>query len=49
MDSSVKNQFFSWEYYNFNMSKQITYRTYQRTLFKQYNKRALELYGSLET
>lgn len=50
MDQSKLNQFFYWGYYRFSMSKQITYRTYQRTLFKQYkNKRSVELYGSLET
>ena len=50
MDQSKPNQFFCWGYYRFNMSKQITFRTYERTLFKQYkNRRSLEMYGSLET
>ena len=44
------NLFFYWGYYHFNTSKQLTFRTYQRTLFKQYkNKRSVELYGSLDT
>ena len=44
------NLFFYWGYYNFNACKQLTYRTYQRTLFKQYkNKRSIELYGSLDS
>ena len=44
------NLFFCWVYYHFNTSKQLTFRTYQRTLFKQYkNKRSIELYGSLDT
>jgi len=44
------NLFFYWGYYHFNTSKQLTFRTYQRTLFKKYkNKRTIELYGSLGT
>lgn len=44
------NLFFYWGYYNFNACKQLTYRTYQRTLFKQYkNKKRIELYESLES
>ena len=44
------NLFFCWGYYHFNTSKQLTFRTYQITLFKQYkNKRSIELYGSLDT
>lgn len=44
------NLFFYWGYYHFDTSKQLTYRTYQRTLFKQYkNKKWIELYGSLES
>lgn len=44
------NLFFCWGYYHFNTSKQLTFRTYQRTLFKQCkNKRSIELYGSLDT
>ncbi len=44
-----ENQFFSWGYYKFSTSKQITYRTYQRTMFKQYrNKKSFDLYGSLD-
>ncbi|WP_461811436.1 reverse transcriptase domain-containing protein [Faecalimonas sp.] len=46
----ASNLFFYWGYYHFNTSKQLTFRTYQRTLFKQYkNKNAIELYGSLDT
>ena len=45
-----KNSFFCWGYYHFNTSKQLTFRTYQRTLFKQYkNRRSIELYGSLDS
>ena len=44
------NLFFYWGYYNFDACKQLTFRTYQRTLFKQYkNKRTIELYGSLDS
>ncbi|SEL33354.1 RNA-directed DNA polymerase [Ruminococcus albus] len=44
------NLFFYWGYYNFDACKQLTFRTYQRTLFKQYkNKRTVELYGSLDS
>lgn len=50
MLQSVSNQFFYWGYYRFNTSKQLTFRTYQRTLFKQYkNRRSVEIYGSLDT
>lgn len=50
MNQSTSNQFFCWGYYNFSTSKQIAYRTYQRTVFKQYkNKRSIEIYGSLDT
>lgn len=46
----TSNLFFYWGYYKFNTSKQLTFRTYQRTLFKQYkNKHSVELYGSLDT
>lgn len=49
LNSNQSNLFFCWGYYNFSASKQLTYRTYQRTLFKQYkNKRSIELYGSLD-
>lgn len=44
------NGFFYWGYYKFNTSRQLTYRTYQRTMFKQYKDRKnIEIYGSLET
>lgn len=47
---NTSNLFFYWGYFHFNTSKQLTFRTYQRTLFKQYkNKRSIELYGSLDT
>lgn len=50
MQMGTRNQFFYWGYYNFNASKQLTFRTYQRTLFKQYkNRRSMELYGSLDS
>ena len=43
------NSFFYWGYYHFSTSKQLTYRTYQRTLFRQYKKkRPFEIYGSLD-
>lgn len=42
--------FFNWDYYNLNTSKQLTYRTYQRTLFKQYKNRNRSVAcGSLDT
>lgn len=47
-DSTKKNLFFYWGYYNFSASKQLTYRTYQRTLFKQY-RNSTEIYGSLDS
>ena len=44
------NLFFYWGYYNFDACKQLTFRTYQRTLFKQYkSKQTKESYGSLDT
>lgn len=50
MQLNEKNQFFYWGYYKFNVSKQLTFRTYQRTLFKQYkNQRSIDLYGSLDS
>lgn len=50
LKTNQPNLFFYWGYYHFNTSKQLTYRTYQRTLFKHYkNKRSIELYGSLDS
>lgn len=50
MMTGTQNHFFYWGYYHFDASKQLTFRTYQRTLFKQYKKkRSIELYGSLDT
>lgn len=50
LSKNQSNLFFYWGYYHFNTSKQLTYRTYQRTLFKHYkNKRSIELYGSLDS
>ena len=50
LSKNQSNLFFYWGYYNFNTCKQLAYRTYQRTLFKQYkNKRSIELYGSLDS
>ena len=50
LSKNQSNLFFYWGYYHFNTSKQLTYRTYQRTLFKHYkNKRSVELYGSLDS
>lgn len=50
LSKNQSNLFFYWGYYHFNTSKQLTYRTYQRTLFKHYkNKRSTELYGSLDS
>ena len=50
LNKNQSNLFFYWGYYHFNACKQLTYRTYQRTLFKQYkNKRSIELYGSLDS
>lgn len=47
-DSTKKNLLFYWGYYNFSACKQLTYRTYQRTLFKQY-RNSTEMYGSLDS
>ncbi len=50
LNTNQSNLFFYWGYHHFNTCKQLTYRTYQRTLFKQYkNKRSIELYGSLDS
>ncbi len=50
LNKNQSNLFFYWGYYHFNTSKQLTFRTYQRTLFKQYkNRRSIELYGSLDS
>lgn len=50
LSTNQANLFFCWGYSNINASKQLTYRTYQRTLFKQYKKkRTIELYGSLDS
>ncbi len=50
LSTNKSNLFFYWGYYRFNASKQLTYRTYQRTLFKQYkNKKNFEFYGSLDS
>ena len=50
LSTNTSNLFFYWGYYHFNASKQLTYRTYQRTLFKQYkNKKNFEFYGSLDS
>ena len=41
--------FFSWSVHHFSMSKQIAFRTYQRSIFREYrNKHAQSLYGSIE-
>lgn len=50
LKTNQANLFFYWGYYHFDVSKQLTYRTYQRTLFRQYkNKHSFELYGSLDS
>ena len=50
LNKNQSNLFFYWGYYHFNTCKQLTYRTYQRTLFKQYkNRKSIELYGSLDS
>lgn len=49
MTSDNLNQFFYWDNNHFKASEQLTFRTYQRTLFRQYRKKgSLELYGSLD-
>lgn len=41
--------FFSWGVHHFDISKQIAFRTYQRSIFREYkNKHAQTLYGSIE-
>jgi len=43
------NLFFSWGTHRFSVAKQIAFRTYQRSLFRDYkNKNSLILYGSLD-
>ena len=50
LNTGQSNLFFYWGYHKFNTCKQLTFRTYQRTLFRQYkNRRSLELYGSLDS
>lgn len=50
INKNQSNLFFYWGYYNFDTCKQLTFRTYQRTLFKQYkNKRTMALYGSIDS
>lgn len=50
INRNQSNLFFYWGYYKFDACKQLTFRTYQRTLFKQYKKkRVIELYGSLDS
>ncbi|MCI6151974.1 MAG: RNA-directed DNA polymerase [Fusobacterium perfoetens] len=43
-----KNLFFHWDLKGRKISKQITYRTYERTLFKNYKKRSTILFSSLD-
>lgn len=40
------NKFFNWN--NRNVSQQITYRTFQRTIFKNYKKNNVSLYSSID-
>lgn len=50
IETNQKNLFFYWGFFRFDTCKQLTFRTYQRTLFKQYKKRhTVELYGSLDS
>lgn len=42
-----KESFFNWKGIN-NFSDQITYRTYQRTIFKRYSKNSYYLYTSID-
>lgn len=49
LDSRENNLFFTWGVHKFSTSKQIAFRTYQRSLFREYkNKNSLLLYGSLD-
>lgn len=49
LSSGHNNLFFTWGVHKFSASKQIAFRTYQRSLFRQYkNKNSLMLYGSLD-
>ncbi len=45
--SKPEDSFFNWKGYN-NFGSQITYRTYQKTMFKHYRKNAYNLYASLD-
>lgn len=43
------NLFFTWGAHTFSVTKQIAFRTYQRSLFREYkNRNSLMLYGSLD-
>ena len=43
-----EESFFNWKGIKKNFSEQITYRTYQRTIFKRYRKSSYNLYASLD-
>lgn len=46
-NSPTKDGLFNWGMCK-NFSNLVTYRTFQRTLFKQYNKKHLSIYSSLD-
>ena len=46
---NCRDLFFTWGVHKFSVSKQIAYRTYQRSLFRQYKKNINLLYGSLDS
>jgi len=49
LSKDENNLFFTWGVHRFSTSKQIAFRTYQRSLFREYkNKQSLILYGSLD-
>lgn len=49
LSSGQNNLFFSWGVHRFSTSKQIAFRTYQRSLFREFKNKNSELYfGSLD-
>lgn len=49
LKSGKNNLFFSWGVHHFSVSKQIAFRTYQRSIFREYkNRNSQMIYGSIE-
>lgn len=49
LKTEKNNLFFSWGVHHFSVSKQIAFRTYQRSIFREYkNRNSQMIYGSVE-